>query len=218
MGDFKGARGTERRKIMKIFTIGRQFGSGGRIIGEELAKKLNIPFYDKDLLAIAAEKSGIHQELIEELDEKSSSSFLYSIMAGTYSLGNHLSTPVGMTLSDRIMQVYTDVINSIGEKHESCVIVGRCADYILRDKPEVLNIFIHASMSKRLERVRTKYGIEKATEETIKKVDKKRANYYNFYTNRNWGRPESYHLCLDSEKFGEQGCIDIILRSSELCL
>ena len=186
-----------------IITIGRQYGSGGRLIGKKLADELNIPFYDKELLTIASKESGINEELFVTHDEKPTNSFLYSLVMGSY---NGTELP----LNHKLFLAQFDAIKKIASEGP-CVIVGRCADYALEDFPNCINIFIHASMKSRIERVTKNYNIpiEKA-EETILKIDKKRAKYYSFYSNKKWGEASNYHLTFDSSILGIDNCVELI--------
>lgn len=186
-----------------IITIGRQYGSGGKEIGKKVADSLGIAFYDKELLSIAAKESGICQELFENNDEKPTSSFLYSLVMGNYG-------GTDLPLNHKLFLAQFDAIKSIAKKN-SCVIVGRCADYALEDFPNCTNIFIHASMKNKVERVTKLYNLspEKA-EDTIIKTDKKRAKYYNFYSSKNWGDADNYHLTLDSGAIGVDNTVDLI--------
>lgn len=180
-----------------VFTIGRQFGSGGRIIGKMLAKQLGIPFYDKELLTEAAKESGISEELFESLDEKPASNFLYAMVMGNYAY-SQAGTGAGMTINDRLVQAQTKAIEDIASKG-GAVIVGRCADYVLRDHPRTVNVFIHAPLNERAQRAAIDYGMtERNVTDAIKKIDKKRSSYYNFYTDKNWNAVDSYELALSS--------------------
>lgn len=193
-------------KIMSdnmIITIGRQYGSGGREIGKRLAESLGIAFYDKELLSIAAKESGMCQELFENNDEKPTSSFLYSLV-----MGNYGSTD--LPLNHKIFLAQFDAIKKVA-KENSCVIVGRCADYALENHPNCTNVFIHADIKSRIKRVTTLYGVEPSkAEDTIIKTDKKRAKYYNFYSSKNWGTASNYHLTLDSGIIGVDNCVKLI--------
>ncbi len=186
-----------------IITIGRQYGSGGREIGEKLAKSLGIAFYDKELLSVAAKESGMCKELFENNDEKPTSSFLYSLV-----MGNYGSTD--LPLNHKIFLAQFDAIKKIA-KENSCVIVGRCADYALENYPNCTNIFIHSDMASRIKRATTLYAIEPLkAEDTINKIDKKRAKYYNFYSSKNWGTASNYDLTFNSGLIGIDNCVKLI--------
>ena len=193
-----------------IITIGRQYGSGGRMIGKKLAEKLGIPFYNREIIELAAKKSGMSEEAFEKVDETAASSLLYSIATGAYMFGNYVSPQVELPLNDKLFILQSEIIKSIAVK-ESCVIVGRCADYILKDRKDVLNVFIHADKEARKQRAIDVYGIApNKVEGYLNKFDKKRSTYYNYYTGEKWGYSPNYHLCLDSGALGEEGCVHMI--------
>lgn len=187
----------------RVITISREFGSGGRTIGRKVAEKLGIPCYDAMLIQKIAEESGYAADYIRE--------------EGEYATGGWLSTvfsdrTMGMTNQDKLWTIQSRVITELAEK-ASCVIVGRCADYILRDKADCLNVFIHASLEKRAERIVTEYGEREETpEQRLKEKDKRRAAYHRFYTDMKWGHAQNYHVCLDSGKLGLDKCVEIISR------
>lgn len=194
--------------MKSIITIGRQYGSGGREIGEKLANHLGIPFYDNKLLELAAKESGISQELFEENDEKPVNSLLY-ILSNTYSDDN-------LPFNHKLFLAQFDAVKKLGAEG-ACVIVGRCADYALRNNPHLVSIFIHASIESRVDRATNLYGVaNKHVEEQIIKKDKQRANYYNFYTCQKWGRVENYDLSLDSSKLGVDNSVGLIAKYVEL--
>ena len=173
-----------------IITIGREYGSGGRMIGKLLAECLGISFYNKEIIEMAAKKSGMSEEAFERVDETAASSLLYSIATGAY--------------------IQSEIIKSIAKK-ESCVIVGRCADYILKDRDDVVNIFIHADKESRKARAINDYGISlNKADGYLNKIDKKRRTYYNYYTGEKWGNSKNYHLCLDSSLLGIEGTVHMI--------
>ena len=184
----------------KIITIGRQFGSGGKQIGEALAEKMNIPFYDKELLKEAAKNSGICEEIFDSFDEKPTNSFLYSLVMDPYSLGFGSSTE--LPLNHKVFLAAFDTIKNLAEKDGSCVFVGRCADYALRDLDNVVNIFLYADMDDRTARIAKKYNIsESKAKDMIKKEDKARASYYNYYTSKRWGEMKGYDICINTSKY-----------------
>ncbi len=192
-----------------IITISREFGSGGREIGKKLAEQLNIPFYDKQLIEIAAKESGFDKELFEEEDARTSKGFhLFGALG--YSLGGPLSTITELSLNDRLFLVQSQVIEQVA-KEGPCVIVGRCADYVLKDYDNVLNVFIYGNMEDKVTRAVKSYEVdERDVESSVRKIDKHRANYYEYYTDRKWGRVENYDLSLNSSTFGIEGCVEII--------
>ena len=181
-----------------IVTIGRQFGSGGHNVGKFLAQSLQIPYYDRNLIEMASEKSGIEVGLLSYYDERTSASSLMKAKSGEAAARG---IPVGETL----FQVQSQLILEIA-RAGSCVIVGRCADYILRDFPELFSIFITAPVPDRLARVMDRNHMpEEDAAAALKKVDHQRAVYYNFYTGKKWGDPKSYHLTVDSSILGIEG-------------
>ena len=192
----------------KVITISRQFGSGGRTIGKKVAEKLGIPYYDKELVDQVAKESGFSHEFIEEIGEYASvtSSFLFNIAVSAHPMGL-IDT---MSVSDKLYVCQTNVIRDLAAKGP-CVIVGRCADFILKDRPDTLHIFIHSDMEHRAERIVRLYGETKQTpQKRLQEKDSKRKVYYKHYTNCNWGEAENYDLCLDSGTFGVDKCADII--------
>lgn len=193
-----------------IITIGREFGSGGKEIGEKLADYYKVKCYDKELLSVAAKESGICQEIIQSRDEKPTNSFLYSLVMDTYSLG-YISNPyMDMPLDQKIFLAQFDAIKKIASEGP-CVIVGRCADYALDDYANCLNIFIHAPLEVRVERISKLKDISsQAAKDLILKSDKKRASYYNFYSNKKWGAANSYHLSIDSSVLGIDKTVELI--------
>lgn len=201
-------------KNKTIITISRQFGSGGREIGKKLAEQLGIPFYDKELIEIAAKESGMDKELFEEEDVRTSKGF-HLLGALGYSLGGPLSTITELSLNDRLYMVQAQVVQQVAEQGP-CVIVGRSADYVLRNRPDVLHVFIHAELKDRKEKAIHSYEVdERNIEESIKKIDKRRANYYEFYTDRKWGRAENYDITINASTFGIDGTVEIIKELAE---
>ena len=188
-----------------IITIGRQFGSAGREIGEKVAEYFGIKCYDKELLTRAAQESGFCEEMIQNHDERPTNSFLYNLVMDTYSFGYNASSFVDMPISHKVFLAQFDTIKKIADEGP-CVIVGRCADYALESYPNVVSIFIRADMEDRIRRVATRLDLTDAkAKDLINKTDKKRASYYNYYTNKKWGEAASYELCLNSSELGVQG-------------
>jgi cytidylate kinase len=198
-----------------IITIGREYGSGGKEIGHRLADYYDIPFYDKQLLKIAAKESGICEEMFESYDEKPTSSFLYSLVMDPYSLGFG-NAGYEMPINEKVFLAAFDTIKKLADEGP-CVIVGRCADYALRDYPNRLNVFIKAPLEFKKTRIRDEYHIP---EERIRghaaHMDKQRASYYNYYTSRKWGEAASYDLCIDSGMFGIEGTVELIKHAVDL--
>ena len=201
----------------KIYTIGREFGSSGKAVGEKLAENLGIKVYDKELLQQAAKDSGFCEEIFENHDERPTNSFLYSLVMDTYSVSGYSTAPfLDMPLNHKVFLAQFETIKKIAEK-ESCVIVGRCADYALADNPECINIFIKADMSERIKNVSRAFNLtENKARDMINKTDKQRASYYNYYTSKKWGDSKSYDMCLDSGKLSVDGCVEMILKFREL--
>lgn len=194
-----------------VITIGREFGTGGHEVGVELAKQLGIPFYDKELLEKAAKESGLCEEIFEAQDEKSTGSFLFSLVMDTYSTNNYASNLfTDMPLNQKIFLAQFDAIKTIA-KEGPCVIIGRCADYALENEPNVLTVFLRANIEDRIRRTAALYDLKpNKARDKINKVDKSRASYYNYYTSKKWGAAESYDLVIDTAAFGIQGTIDLI--------
>ena len=182
----------------KIITIGRQFGSGGWEVGNRLSMALGLPFYDREIINLAAQESGISKELFENFEEKPTNSLLYSLSLSAYPF-----SPAGVApqipISDRIFFAQADIIKDKANQGP-CVIVGRCADYILRERKDVLNVFIYGNMDIRIRRIMERESLseEKAIEK-IKKFDKRRASYYNYYSDSKWGDMTSYDVCINSK-------------------
>lgn len=187
----------------RIITISRQFGSGGRTVGKETAAKLGIPCYDHELIEKIAEESGFAKEYIAERGE-------YASHGGWLASAFSDRDFYGRSNQDYLWSVQRKVILELAGK-ESCVIVGRCADFILRDTADCLSVFIHADMSKRAERIVRQYGESADTpEKRLRDKDKRRAAYYQFYTDRKWGAVENYHIALDSGVLGIEKCVEIL--------
>ncbi len=200
-----------------VITIGREYGSGGLDIGRMLSEKLNVKCYDKELLSMAAKESGLCQEIFENHDEKPTSSFLYSLVMDTYSVSGYTSAPfLDMPLNHKVFLAQFETIKNLAKK-ESCIIVGRCADYALSEHPNCINVFIHADMEFRINHIMETYDLSKdKAVDMIHKTDKKRASYYNYYSSKKWGDSRSYHLTLDSSQLGLQGCGEMILNYMDI--
>ena len=187
-----------------VISIGRRYGSGGREIGRRLAEMFNIDFYDKELITIAAKQSGFSEEILKENDESHNGSFLYSLVMGTYTGGDNLP------LNHKLFIAQFDTIKKLAEE-KSCVIIGRCADYALEYNPNCIKVFIHAGLDSRIKRAVEEYGVDPdKVEEIIKKTDKKRESYYNFYTGKKWGNMENYDLTINSAFSGIDGAVRVI--------
>ena len=196
-----------------VINIGRQLGSGGKAVGEALGRRLGVHVYDKQLINLAAEQSGLCTELFEQADEKKSRS-LFSSLIG------YLRMPFGgdecgmtdVLSSEALFKIQSDVIRDIASR-ESCIFVGRCADYILRENPRCVNVFLTADDADRIGRIRRRQGC--TAEEAcamMERVDARRASYYNYYSSRTWGEAATYHLCVSTSPLGDEGTADFILE------
>lgn len=191
--------------MKKVITISRQFGSAGRSIGKAVAEKLGYAYYDKEIIEKLAEQTGLSKSYIENTGEHAASTNLFS-----YAFVGR--TIEGQSVEDYLWQKQRELILEIAEK-DNCVIVGRCADYILKEREDALHVFIHADQAKRAKRIVELYGETKVNpEKRLMDKDKKRAVNYKYYTNHTWGMSENYHISLDSGVIGIDECIDIIFR------
>lgn len=198
-----------------IITIGRQFGSGGREIGEKVAEHFNIKCYDKELLTRAAKESGFCEEMIKCHDERPTNSFLYNLVMDTYSFGYNASSFMDMPISHKVFLAQFDTIKNIA-KEGPCVIVGRCADYALNDFQNCINFFIYANEDAKIKRLMKKYDLtEDKARDMMNKKDKQRQSYYNYYSSKKWGRADSYDFCLDSSVLGIGGTVRLITQIVE---
>lgn len=185
----------------RVITISREFGSGGRTIGKLVAEKLGIPCYDAELIEKIAEQSGYSAEYIKQ--EAEYGGWLSAVFA---------DRSAGLTNQDKMFSIQSRIIEELANEGP-CVIVGRCADFVLRDKADCLNVFIHASMEKRAERIVKEYGERaESPEKRLKEKDKRRAAYHRFYTDMKWGHAQNYHVCLDSGEFGIEKCAEMIAQ------
>ena len=197
-------------KTNMVITIGRQYGSGGREVGRRLASRLEIPYYDKEILSEASKDSGICEELFEDHDEKPTRSFLYSLVTGVQTHGNPSTMYMDMPLNHRIFLAQFDTIRRLAG-NGPCVVVGRCADYVLRDEKNVINVFLKADMEHRIERAIERGAEPSRAQDIVKRRDKERASYYNYYATTTWGDVNNYDLCLDTGKVGYDGAVDMII-------
>ena len=191
-----------------VITIGRQLGSGGKALGELLSLKLKIPCYDKELILIASRESGLEKEFFEKADEKNSRNFLSFLFAG-----HHEGTESYLS-NEKLFKIQSDVIKKIA-KRESCIFVGRCADYILREHKNLISVFVCANLDDRIRTISNNNNISALdAQNLITQTDKKRAAYYNYFSNKTWGMGTSYDLCFNSsiislEKIAELICEQI---------
>lgn len=185
-----------------VITIGRECGSAGRLIGQKLAADLGVKCYDKELLTLAAKNSGLCEELFKTHDEKPTSSFLYSLVMDTYSLGYNTSAYMDMPINHKIFLAQFDTIKKLAEE-ESCVIVGRCADYALADYPNTVSVFICGDEEDKIHHLMERHNVDEAKAKDIMiKTDKRRASYYNYYSSKRWGSCKSYDMCISSSAVG----------------
>ena len=193
--------------MKKLITISRQYGSGGRIIGKILAEKLGVPFFDKEIIDMAVEASGYSREVIEGAEMKAKSGFAYSLASALSFNEGSVGT---LSVNDRLFLAQFQVIKEIGDTDQG-VIIGRCADYVLREKPGVTNVFIYGEMEDRIARAIEKYGdSEENIKNTINSIDKARSNYYNYHTGYKWGDYKNYNLCINSSYITEEEAAELI--------
>lgn len=201
--------------MLPVITISRQFGSGGHEVGEKLARQLDVPFYDKALIAMAAKQSGLSEEVFASADEKASSSLLYSMVMGSYSFGARVPGINEMPINDKLFLIQSDIIKKAAEEGP-CVIIGRCADYILREHGNCMNVFIHASKEERVRRsVAKKDCEERKASDFVTKKDKQRANYYNFYSNKRWDDLQNYDITIDTSRFTVDEAVELLMDAAK---
>jgi cytidylate kinase len=205
-----------------IITISREFASGGRLVGERLALQLGIPFYDKAIINLAAEKSGLSSQFIEQTTESiPSSSFLFGLAVSAASAPMNLSMHYDTPVNDKAFYAQAAVIRELAER-SSCIIIGRCADYVLREHDNLIRLFVYAPKEDRIVRATRIYKETDANiAEKIRKIDKSRANYYKYYTGENWGNLHNYDLAINSSSCGIDGTVEMLktlLREKKLIL
>lgn len=196
-----------------VICIGRQYGSGGYEIAKKVAEKLNIPFYDKELVELAAKKGNLHDETVKRVDEKAANSFLYSIVTGNYSIGN-VGGPLyyDMPINDKLFLAQSEVIKEVAQE-SSCVILGRCADYVLAEEDvNSISVYVYAGIDTRIENIMEKDGLTRSkAKDKIVKTEKQRRAYYDYYTNREWGKMSNYDICINADVFGIDKTVDMIV-------
>ncbi len=191
-------------------TIARQYGSGGREIGQRVAEILGIKSYDKELITMAAQKSGLSVEALNNVDETATSSLLYTLAMGSSSYGHHAGRGFDMPVNDKLFVVQSELIREKVEESD-CVVIGRCGDYVLRDHDNLISIFIYADQEERIKRIMERNDLSyDSAKDRLAKTDKRRINYYNFYTGRKWGKYDHYHLTVDSSLLGIEGTAQLI--------
>jgi cytidylate kinase len=199
-----------------IITIARQYGSGGREIGERVAELLGIPIYDKELIKDAAAKGSLNEDIIKNADESAANSLLYTLAMGSNVLGTTMHFGYKMPINDKLFILQSETIKEYAN-NGSCVIIGRCADYVLRDEPNTLKIFIYGDLDHRKARVAERHPEIKSTQviDVINKTDKRRASYYNFYTGNKWGKYDNYDMAVNSSTLGIDHTAQIIAASAK---
>jgi len=193
-----------------IVTIARQYGSGGREVGQKLAEMAGYKFYDKDLITMAAQKSGLSTEALHSADEKAANSLLYTLALGS-SMYHHGIDHVNMPINDRLFVLQSDIIKEVAAKDEGAIIVGRCADYVLSENPRLVRLFIYSDFDIRVRNIMEKHELtQSAARDLIIKTDKRRSNYYSYYTGEKWGKIDRYDLAVSTAKLGIDGCAEMI--------
>ena len=197
----------------RVITIGREFGSGGKAIGQIVADKLGVKLYDKELINLASKESGLSSDFIETHDEKPVTSFFFSL---AMDVRNAMSTYADTPVNQKAFLAQFEAIKKLAQR-ESCVIVGRCADYALLDHDNLTSVFITADLEDKVQLVSELRNITKDKAiDFINKTDKERANYYNYYSNMKWGAPSTYDACINSSRCGYEGAADLIIKLSEI--
>lgn len=199
-----------------IITIARQYGSGGREIGEKVAKQLGIPIYDKELITDAATKGNLDENVTKLADESAANSLLYTLAMGSNVLGTTMHFGYKMPLNDKLFILQSEVIKEKAKDH-SCVIIGRCADYVLRDEENVLRIFVYGDLDHRQQRIAARHPELKSAQiiDVINKTDKRRSSYYNFYTGNKWGKYDNYDVAINSSSLGIDGAAELIISCAK---
>ena len=197
-----------------VIAIGREFGSGGREIARKVAEKLGIKIYDKELIALIAKNSGMSEEVLHDVDETATNSFLYALSSGAFSGAPIVNSGSAMLpVNDKAFIACSKIIKELAEK-ESCVIVGRCAESVLKGRDDLLTVFISADIERRIDRIVEYEGISRTdAAAVIKRADKKRASYHNYYSDTRWGSRSAYDLCINS-KIGLDLAVDIIVSAA----
>ncbi|MBQ3015876.1 MAG: cytidylate kinase-like family protein [Clostridia bacterium] len=199
-----------------IITIARQYGSGGREIGEKVAALLGIPLYDKQLITDAASKGNLNEEVLKRTDETAANSLLYTLAMGSNVVGTTMHFGYKMPINDKLFILQAEVIKEYA-KEGSCVIIGRCSDYVLREEENVFRLFIYGDLDHRKARVAERHPEVKSSQimDVINKTDRRRASYYNFYTGNKWGKYDNYDMAINSSTLGIQGTAELIARCAE---
>ena len=193
-----------------VITIARQYGSGGREVGQKLAELTGYKFYDKDLITLAAQKSGLSQDALHHVDEKAANSLLYTLALGS-SVYNHGVEHVNLPINDRLFVVQSEIIKELAANGEGAIVVGRCADYVLSGRKNLVRVYITSEFDARVKTVMKRHELsESQAKDLIVKTDKRRAAYYEYYSSKRWGALDSYHFCMDSSHLGMSGTVELI--------
>lgn len=193
-----------------IVTIARQYGSGGRTVGQKLAELTGYKFYDNNLITLAAQKSGLSTEALGTVDEKAANSLLYTLALGS-SIYNHGIQHVNVPINDKLFVVQSEIIKEIANANEGAIIVGRCADYVLAGRPNLVRIYICADFDVRVKNIMEKHALTQAqAKDLIVKTDKRRANYYSYYTGEKWGKADKYDLVVSTDRIGGEAAAEMI--------
>ena len=202
-----------------IITIARQYGSGGREIGEHISEMLGIPLYDKQIISDAAAKGNLNEEVLKQTDETATNSLLYTLAMGSNIVGTTMHFGYKMPLNDKLFILQSDVIKEYAA-NGSCVVIGRCSDYVLRDEPNILRIFIYGDLDHRKARVAERHPELRSSQiiDAINKTDKRRSTYYNFYTGNKWGKYDNYDIAINSSTLGIQGTANMIAEMAKVMM
>jgi len=193
-----------------VVTIARQYGSGGREVGRLLSERTGLKFYDKDLITMAAQKSGMSSEALQKADEKAANSLLYTLALGS-SIYNHGVEHVNLPINDRLFVVQSEIIKELANSGEGAIIVGRCADYVLAGMENLVRVYVTADFDYRVKSVMERHELsQNAARDLIVKTDKRRANYYSYYTGEKWGRADKYDLVISTDRIGLEGAVSLI--------
>ena len=202
-----------------VITIARQYGSGGREIGEKVAEALGIKHYDENLITLAAREGNLDETVASKADESAANSLLYTLALGSNFFGSAMNFGYKPPLNDKLFLLQSDVIRRAAEEG-SCVIIGRCADYVLREHPKRLSVFVYGDLASRKQRVMERHeGITEAQAiDLINKTDRRRSSYYNFYTGNKWGKYDNYHLAVNSSLLGIDKTAEMIANAARLLM
>ncbi len=196
----------------RLITIARQYGSGGREVGEKLSEMLGYKFYDKNLITLAAQKSGLSPDALHSVDEKATNSLLYTLALGS-SVYNHGLESINVPINDRLFGVQSEIIKELADHEEGAIIVGRCADHVLAGRDDVVKVFIIADFDTRVQTVMSRHELtESNAKDLIIRTDKRRANYYNYYTGEKWGKTDRYDLVVSTSSIGIEGAAHVIME------